>query len=77
MISLIRTFIFTYLIFGGIVTSLQAHDPFDGATRMFVREKAIDIEVTMGSDAAREFLKGAGLPALEEDGGHHEVFGSS
>lgn len=49
-------------LLGGTVTSVFGHDPFDCVTRLFVQRDTIEIEVTIGSDAARELLKGAGLP---------------
>jgi hydrogenase/urease accessory protein HupE len=39
-----------------------AHDPFDGATRMMVHPDRIEMKVTLGSDAARQFLRTTELP---------------
>jgi hypothetical protein len=40
----------------------RAHDPFDGGVQMIVFRDRIEAKVTLGFDAAREFLRAAGLP---------------
>lgn len=42
-------------------SSLHAHDPFDGSTRMVVRSESIEVTVTFGTDAARLILSAAGF----------------
>ncbi|MBC8094716.1 MAG: hypothetical protein H7Y43_02780 [Akkermansiaceae bacterium] len=42
-------------------TSIRAHDPFDSSARMEVREADMEITVTLGLDAARQLLAGAGF----------------
>lgn len=44
---------------------MRAHDPFDGATRLLVHQSDIEIEVTLGSDASRQWLKSGGLSARD------------
>jgi len=62
---LIRLFILGVLSLGIATRSVFAHDPFDGATRVLVHDTIIEVEITFGSDATREFLKGAGLSGRE------------
>lgn len=48
-----------------LMTPAWAHDPFDGQTDIVVFDQQIEVTVTLGYDAAREFVKLLGLPPEE------------
>ncbi len=71
-----------WLAFGLAASEVWAHDPFDHSSRMTVLDDRIEIVVTMGLDAARQFLPAAGfseqeVARLTREGAQHAVTNSS
>jgi hypothetical protein len=61
MTSLMRQWVWVGIVILSTSRAASAHDPFDGATRLIVHDNRIELMVTMGSEASREFLRAAGL----------------